>query len=73
MRAINAAYSIGLDVTNNEAMRQQAADFAAINQASNDVFKNVVMAIDGWVMNTRQPYVTEVTDVMSFRNRKGVL
>jgi hypothetical protein len=36
------------------------------------VFKGVVLAIDGWVMSTRKPTMKEVENVMSYRNKNAV-
>ena len=69
--AIDESFSIGLDL-NRESLRQKSVDFANICPLSSDVFNGVVLAIDGWVMRTRQPYRSEVAgEVMSYRNRKG--
>ena len=69
--AIDEAFSIGLDL-NPEKLTEQANAFANICPISSNVFDGVVLAIDGWVMRTRQPYRSEVAgEVMSYRNRKG--
>ena len=71
MDAIDAAYSIGFDFDNRDLLQQTASDFAAICPTSSNVFKGVVMTVDGWVMHTRQPLRIEVEHIMSYRNRKG--
>lgn len=72
LEAIDKAYQIYLDMDNQEEMQKLAEEFAAIDRNSADVFNGVVMAVDGWVLETRQPYKGEVRNVMSYRNRKGV-
>lgn len=76
LKAIDNAFKIGLDVNNIDQLQKQAEEFAAICPTSQDVFSGVVLAIDGWVMQTRQPYKREISSndnyVNSFRNRKGL-
>jgi hypothetical protein len=70
--AIDQSFSIGLDLDNDEVLKKQSADFANIFPPSAEIFNGVILAIDGWVMRTRQPYASEVDEnVMSYRNRKG--
>ena len=69
--AIDASYSIGLDPNNIDELKKMAEEFSAIAPYSAEVFDKVVMAIDGWVMQTRKPYDSEVTNVSSYMNRKG--
>jgi hypothetical protein len=74
LRAIDAAYTIGLD-NSAENLANLAKEFAEINSNSTGIFDGVVLAIDGWVMQTRQPYQSEIpstSTINSFRNRKGV-
>ena len=33
--------------------------------------RNCIMAIDGMLVRTRQPYKTEVVSIKSYRSRKG--
>ena len=72
MEALDKAYKIGLDAENREEMEKLAEEFAAIDPRSQSVFSGTVMAIDGWVMQTRKPYDDETTNVKSYRNRKGM-
>ena len=70
--AINMTESIGFDLTNVEMLKKHAEEFAAIAPASAQVFHNVVLAWDGWVMQTRMPFRRELENVMSYRNRHGI-
>jgi len=58
-------------LNNNAEMERIATEFAAINRDSAHVFRDCVMAIDGWICKTRKSYRTEVPDVMKYRSRKG--
>lgn len=69
--AIELSYSIGLDFS-PENLSSLAKDFSDICPASATAFDGVVLALDGWVMQTRAPHNTEVDNIMSYRNRKGV-
>ena len=69
--AIDLSYTIGLDF-NPAVLQKHSEEFAAICPASAPVFDGVVLALDGWVMETRCPYRKEVDNVMSYRNRKGM-
>ena len=69
--AIDASYSIGLDPNNHDELKKMAEEFSHISLYSAEVFSKVVMAMDGWVMQTRKPYDSEVINVQSYMNRKG--
>jgi hypothetical protein len=71
LMAIDEAYSIGMDFS-KENCEKLASEFADINVASSEIFDGVILAIDGWVMVTRQPYASEVDKINAYRNRKGV-
>ena len=70
MDAIDGTYSIGLDFGLSN-LKNLSEEFAGIYQPSATVFDGIVLALDGWVMRTRQPYRSEVDNVNSYRNRKG--
>jgi hypothetical protein len=55
MRAIDCAYSIGIDMDDGEDLKNLAKNFASINENSSEVFNGVILAMDGWVVATRQP------------------
>lgn len=63
---IDDAFEIGLPVNDLHAMERIAEGFAS---CANGVLKNCVMAIDGWVCKTRQPFASEVDSPMHYRNR----
>jgi hypothetical protein len=63
--AIDESLIIGLP-TSDDDLRNLAADF---NVLSHGELKGCVTAIDGWVARTRKPFASEVTDIMSYRNR----
>ena len=74
LRAIDSAFSIGLD-NSPENLAKLASEFSRINHNSADIFDGVILAVDGWVMETRQPFQSEIpatSTINSFRNRKGV-
>lgn len=58
--------TIGLPVHDLVKLRTMADEFASF---SNGELKGCVTAIDGWVARTRKPKHSEVTDIMSYRNR----
>ena len=60
--AIDRSYSIGMDFSET-VLRRKAAEFAQIAPHSAGVFNGVVMAIDGWVMVTRQPFEYEIPSI----------
>lgn len=64
-------YQIGLSLDPQE-LERQAEEFAAINRASAEHFHGCIMAIDGWVVQTRKPRESEVDIPMRYRNRKGI-
>eukprot|EP01031_Cornospumella_fuschlensis_P031289 gene31289-37816_t len=71
LEAIDACYDMGLSLEEDE-LKRQAEEFAAINGASKDQFYGVIMAIDGWVCRTRKPSSKESNGFpMRYRNRKG--
>ncbi len=72
MEAIDQAYTIGIDLENRAEMEKLADEFAAIDSRSEQVFSGVVMAIDGWVLQTRRPFDYETMNVNSYRNRKDL-
>jgi len=67
--AIDQSYSIGINLNDEEDLRKKAQDFADIHPNSAAYFKGCILAIDGLVMHTRQPYKRETDNVMSYRNR----
>ena len=67
LEAINAAFQIQFPVSNNEDLMKIQSGF---ERHSFGRIKGCVMAVDGWVIKTRQPYKSEVENINCFRNRK---
>lgn len=70
LRAIDEYYTIGLSL-NEEDLKKQAEEFAALTESGRDEMYGCVMAIDGWVCMTRKPTMAEVDRPMDYYNRKG--
>jgi hypothetical protein len=72
MYAIDESYEIGLPLNDPAALERQASEFAALSKGAESHWGGCLMAIDGWVCETRKPSTKEVRDVMAYRNRKGL-
>ena len=66
MKMLDDCFEIGFPFTNNNKLKEMAANFARFSKNKMD---NCVLAIDGWVCRTRCPTATEVQYPMSYRNR----
>ena len=66
--AIDAAFAIGLPLNNVEELQKLADEFAVLSHGQ---LPGAVTAIDGWVAQTRKPFLSEVDDIMAYRNRHG--
>eukprot|EP01036_Dinobryon_divergens_P029172 gene29172-38236_t len=66
--AIDAAFDIGLPLSNVEDLQKLADEFSVLSHGQ---LPGAVTAIDGWVAQTRKPFPTEVEDIMAYRNRHG--
>lgn len=64
--AIDQAFQIGLPLADENQLKGLADGFNAISHGE---LYGCVTAIDGWVARTRKPSHTEVSDIMSYRNR----
>jgi hypothetical protein len=66
LAAIDKAFTISLPLNDIDALNVMAKDFETYGS---EELHGCITAVDGWVARTRKPFVTEVTDVMSYRNR----
>lgn len=64
---ISESMHITFPVSNTEALNKIEQGFAAHSFGR---LRGCVMAVDGWVVKTRQPYKSEVENINCFRNRK---
>eukprot|EP01031_Cornospumella_fuschlensis_P023551 gene23551-28561_t len=71
MEAIDNAYEITFSLA-PEDLERSAQEFAAINRSSAEQFYGCVMAIDGWVVQTRKPTAVEIyfLELQFFRIRQ---
>lgn len=68
IEAINAVEHIYFPCDDVDALSELAEGFAPLGKGW---LPGCVMAIDGLAVRVRQPYSTEVDNVIAFRNRKG--
>jgi hypothetical protein len=66
MIAIDRAFDIAFPFEDDAELKRMADGFSYYSHGH---MANCVMAIDGWVCRTRQPYATEVEFPSSYRNR----
>lgn len=64
---VNEVFQIQFPVGDIEALNKIQAGF---EKDSFGRIKGCVMAVDGWVVKTRQPFKSEVDNINCFRNRK---
>lgn len=67
MNAIDKAFVIGFPFGNETKLQRIAEGFSRL---SRNHMRNCVLAIDGWVCRTRQPFSNETPYPSSYRNRK---
>lgn len=72
LHAIDCAYTINMPLNDEAELDRISKEFADIHPTSADIFNGGIGAIDGLVIETRQPYTYEVDNVRHYRNRKGV-
>jgi hypothetical protein len=65
-------FDIGLPLGDAVAMKRLADEYAAIVPDTEEEFWGCVMAIDGWVCETKKPTMKETSNIRSYRNRKGI-
>ena len=68
MEALNELLVIGFPFHDENALQEMANGFSRFSYGA---MTHCVMAIDGWVCRTRQPYLSETKYPMAFRNRKN--
>jgi hypothetical protein len=68
MRAIDKCLQLGFPLHDEEKLEEISEGFSKFCHGR---VKGCVMAVDGWVCETRKPYDAETQNVVCFRNRKG--
>lgn len=71
IEAIDKAFEIGIPYDNLDQLKLTAEKFDEFTNCPNKEMFGCVTAIDGWVCHTRKPTQDEVTDTISYRNRKN--
>jgi DDE superfamily endonuclease len=66
--AIDSCFKIGFPFHDNDELSNISRGFSRFSHGRMD---KCVLAVDGWVCRTRQPYNGEVEYPSSYRNRKG--
>jgi hypothetical protein len=66
--AIDKALFIGLPVNDKETLERMAEEFSTFSHGHGEL-RGCVTAIDGWVAETRKRKISEVRDIMAYRNR----